>query len=141
MRQTIIDYAKSFIGKPYRWGGNGPLGFDCSGFVQEVLASVGLDPKGDQSAQALYDYFTINGRLLIVDTPSGGDLVFYGENPKRISHIALMLNDWQQIGANSGDSTCTDLVNAERLGAMVKVRPWNYRKDFIAFVRIKELSP
>ena len=57
-RQNAINYAKLFIGKPYLWGGEGPEGYDCSGFIQEVLSCIGLDPKGDQTAQGLYNYFS-----------------------------------------------------------------------------------
>ena len=56
-KELMIQYSKTFIGKPYRWGGEGVLGFDCSGFIQEVLSCVGFDPKGDQTAQGLYNYF------------------------------------------------------------------------------------
>ena len=37
----IINTAKSFLGTPYQWGGTSPSGFDCSGFVQYVLAQNG----------------------------------------------------------------------------------------------------
>lgn len=138
--QDMVLYALSFLGKPYLWGGNGPQGFDCSGFVQEVLASAGLDPSGDQSAQALFDILSMYGKVFSNETPAAGDIIFYGTDSKSISHVAFMINSWQQIGANGGNHTCTDLRSAEKLGAMVKVRPWNYRKDFVAFVRIKEFQ-
>ena len=44
-KELMIEYSKTFIGKPYRWGGEGVLGFDCSGFIQEVLRCVGLRKK------------------------------------------------------------------------------------------------
>jgi cell wall-associated NlpC family hydrolase len=56
----LIQYAMSFIGVPYRWGGSNPItGFDCSGLVQEILKSVYMDPPGDQTAEALYQYFLL----------------------------------------------------------------------------------
>ena len=36
--------AWKYIGKFYKWGGDDPSGFDCSGFVIEILKSVGILP-------------------------------------------------------------------------------------------------
>src|SRR5699024_6947903 len=32
--QSVLDFARAQIGKPYIWGGTGPDGYDCSGLVQ-----------------------------------------------------------------------------------------------------------
>jgi cell wall-associated NlpC family hydrolase len=35
--KELIEYAKKFLGIPYKFGGTSPsTGFDCSGFVQYV---------------------------------------------------------------------------------------------------------
>ena len=41
--KEIIEYAKTFIGTKYVWGGNGPNSFDCSGFVKYVYKHFGYD--------------------------------------------------------------------------------------------------
>ena len=47
-----------FVGTPYVWGGNNVMeGLDCSGYTQVILRAAGLDPKGDQTSQGLYDHF------------------------------------------------------------------------------------
>lgn len=37
----VISEAASLKGKPYRWGGATPSGFDCSGYVQYVYRQAG----------------------------------------------------------------------------------------------------
>ena len=42
--ELAVKYAMAFIGTPYVWGGDDPMGgFDCSGFCIEVLKGVPVD--------------------------------------------------------------------------------------------------
>jgi cell wall-associated NlpC family hydrolase len=38
-----VDLAQQYLGVPYVWGGESPLGFDCSGLVQHVYGKLGVD--------------------------------------------------------------------------------------------------
>ena len=88
-------YALSFLGTPYRWGGDDPLeGFDCSGLVQELLASIGSDPPGDQTSQKLYDHFSINGAY---NSWGLGALAFYGKDVFHIKHGGFCLDHVRMI--------------------------------------------
>lgn len=127
--KTLVDYAKVHLGIPYIWGGENPMkGFDCSGFVQFVLRSVGMDPVGDQSAQMLYDWGKKN---FYQPTKAAGALAFYGKSPTMIYHVGLMINEFQIIEAAGGDHTCVSKAVAEEKGACVRIRPVEYRKDFV----------
>lgn len=125
--RTLIEYAKSFIGKPYIWGTEGPTGFDCSGLVQEILRSVGEDPKGDQSAQALHDHFKVHGAT--TSQCLAGAICFYGKSDSSITHVAFAIDNFRIIEAGGGDSTCVDEKSANKKMAMVRMRPYNFRKD------------
>ena len=39
MADLLIDDAKIFMGRPYRWGANGPHAFDCSGLRNTYMLS------------------------------------------------------------------------------------------------------
>jgi cell wall-associated NlpC family hydrolase len=126
-------YAFSLIGIPYRWGGENPIsGFDCSGLVQELLKSVGLDPPGDQTAQALYDYFEKNGS---VNAWGLGALAFYGEDVTKIIHVAFCLDQYLMIEAGGGGSDTVSRDIADKRNAFVRMRPIKYRKDFLYVIK------
>jgi len=126
---AMIAYAKLLVGLPYVWGGNGPY-FDCSGFVQEVLASVGLDPKGDQTAQDLYRSLVLKKWPSKLST---GSILFYGRNRDKINHVAIAIGNDTMIECAGGDSSVTTVQDAVRRGAMVRVRP--LRKNFVAILK------
>lgn len=131
----IIKYALAFLGKPYIWGGDDPMrGFDCSGLVQELLASVGKDPAGDQTAHGLYLHFSANGTL--IQKPEEAALAFFGTE-QRITHVALCLNDYQMIEAGGGGSSTKTVNDAIAQNAFVRIRPISNRKDLVAFFRLE----
>jgi cell wall-associated NlpC family hydrolase len=126
--ESMIEYAKYFVGSPYTWGGSNPLsGWDCSGFIQEVLASIGLDPKGDQTSQALFNSFV---RKPYLEKIQAGSLIFYGASSLDIKHVALCINDSQIIEAAGGGSRTKSIRDAMRDDAFVRIRPVKYRSDF-----------
>lgn len=125
--EQMISYALRFLTIPYRWGGSHPsMGYDCSGFVQEILASVGLDPKGDQSAQALYTALSQG------DWKEGlqpGSVLFFGKGLYQITHTALAISNEQMIEAGGGNSTTTNVIKAAEQNAFIRIRP--IRSDLV----------
>lgn len=125
----LRDYAVSFVGTRYRWGGDNPLvGYDCSGFVQEILKSVGMDPPGDQTAQGLYNFFEPKSTAGVFRC---GALAFYGASVKQISHVAIMVDPYRIVEAGGGGPNVKTRETAEQLGAFVRVRLVKYRSDFL----------
>lgn len=131
--ELLTQYAMQFVGLPYKWGGDDTIdGFDCSGFVQELLQSIGLDPKGDQTADALYRYFSKADRGTR-GSPIRGALAFYGSRT-RVTHVAFCVDSRRVIEAAGGGSRTHTERDAARDNAYIRIRPANNRKDLVAFI-------
>src|SRR5574338_1110551 len=116
-----------FVGINYKWAGDDPIdGFDCAGFIQELLASVGSDMPGDQTAQNLFDLYFKNMAL-----PKAGALCFYGASRSQVTHVAFMIDNKRIIEAGGGGSKTTDNKAAARDNAFIRIRPYDRRKDLI----------
>ncbi|MQT12604.1 C40 family peptidase [Segnochrobactrum spirostomi] len=135
--QDFYDHLKPFLGLPYIWGADGPSAFDCSGFAQMALASLGLDPSGDQSADGLYRHFSDrrNGTPVLSRADVHcGTIVFYGTQ-RRVGHIAICLNPTLMIEAGGGGSETISVAIARATGAKVRVRRIDRRHDIVGFRR------
>ncbi len=76
--------AVSMIGRPYKYKGNSPAGFDCSGLVQYSYLAAGLDmPHG---TKALRNITLPTGENMQI-----GDLLFFNERGKTYSHVGIYL--------------------------------------------------
>jgi cell wall-associated NlpC family hydrolase len=129
MREHLVNLALKLVGCPYIWGGANPwTGFDCSGFVIWIYQVFGLLPSGDWTAQGLYEHFVHDAASAQVNEPRGG-LAFYGPDCNSIRHVMLRVDKHLVVGASGGGSDCTTREVAHVKGAMVKVKPFNYRAD------------
>ena len=125
LRTVAVDYAKRFIGTPYRWAGDDPMaGFDCSGFVVEVLQAVGKLQMHDYSANDLYALFKLDA----VASGYMGCLAFWLDGAGRAVHVMILVDDVHVIGALGGGSTTISVEDAIKQNAFIKMRPLNYRK-------------
>jgi len=125
LRDAAIKYAWSFLGLPYRWGGDDPIrGFDCSGLVIEVLQSVGLLPHNlDLTANGLY----LRYQTRTVARGYQGCLCLWFNLSGVATHVELLINDFQTIGASGGGSSTTSPDAAAVQNAFIKIRPLGYR--------------
>ena len=134
LRLNMIEYAKTFLGNFYRWGGDDPSGFDCSGFAIECLRSVGLvDEDQDLTAHGLLMKFSDKKVLVLTyqtfpsilpdNASEPGNLIFALDEQQRANHVEIILNKLQTIGASGGNSTTTTLEKAIKQNAFIKIRP------------------
>lgn len=109
LRQDMVDYALSFVGGRYVWGGTDPhTGVDCSGFTRYVIQNTAGISMNRSSV-----YQATQGTQVSAEEMQPGDLIFYGKG-KRINHVAMYIGDGQVVHASS-----------EKTG--IKTSPWNYR--------------
>ena len=85
-RKKVVDYGKKFVGTTYKYAGQSPkTGFDCSGFTSYVLKEFGVMASPASAIQAS------EGRYVALGNVMPGDLIFFGENKNKISHVGLVV--------------------------------------------------
>lgn len=95
--KRIARVALKYKGARYRWGGNTPRGFDCSGFTQYVVRRVtGTDIGQGVPGQWQFGARAAKGRW------RPGDLVFFANTSDRgLSHVGIYLGDNRFIHAEN----------------------------------------
>jgi cell wall-associated NlpC family hydrolase len=92
--KTLVTHAMSWIGTPYRRGGESHHGVDCSGLTEAVFAAQGIElPRTAAEQYAL-------GHPVEVADLKQGDLIFFRNTYKHgISHVGIYLGDGMFIHA------------------------------------------
>ncbi|GAH07581.1 unnamed protein product [marine sediment metagenome] len=125
LRKLAMKIAFAYLGRWYKWGGDDPSGFDCSGFVIEILQSVGLvGRKEDLTAAGLWERF----KHCKVSRPCAGVLVFWTDRKGNIIHIEMAISTVHAIGASGGGSGTITAEDAIRRNAFIKIRPIESRQ-------------
>ena len=93
---VAVRFALGQLGKPYRWGADGPRSYDCSGLVQTAYraAGVALPRVSRQQYRA--------GRHVRLSALRAGDLLFYADdprNPRTIGHVGMYVGSGRMVEA------------------------------------------
>ncbi|MFZ1081754.1 MAG: C40 family peptidase [Candidatus Kryptoniota bacterium] len=96
--KNLLNMAHSFQGISYVWGGRSTKGFDCSGFVQTVFRSNGVELPRDSGEQ--FRAGKSVGKNLRSLQP--GDLLFFSYDGRKVSHVALYIGEDKKFIHSSG---------------------------------------
>ena len=83
LTQTALQYLQA----PYLWGGRSIFGIDCSGLTQMIFRQCGFSLMRDayqQATQGILVEFAESART--------GDLAFFENEEKKISHVGMLLS-------------------------------------------------
>lgn len=111
--KEIANYAKNFVGNPYKWGGTSlTRGADCSGFVYTIYQQFGYKvPRvsRDQAKGA--------GKKVDISDRQPGDLIFYTNSNGVVNHVAIYIGD-------------DKIVHAANSRQGIIISKYNYRKIY-----------
>ncbi|MFJ8006252.1 C40 family peptidase [Streptomyces fagopyri] len=99
--RAAVEYAVRQLGKPYRWGAEGPAAYDCSG-----LTSQAWDHAGQPIPRTSQEQWARLRRIPLTELRPGDLVVYFPE----ATHVALYMGDGM-------------VVQAPRPGAKIKISP------------------
>ncbi len=114
-QKILLEKANRWIGTPYCFGGNGTSCVDCSGFVQNLYASIGINLPRTSAQQAEY------GKAIELNNLSVGDLLFFG-NRGKISHVAIYVGNGQIIHSSTTKGVVCEPLNTSIMRNFAFVR-------------------
>lgn len=123
---VMLEYAKRFLGTPYRWGGDDFYGIDCSGMVIECLKACGvMKPKdADTTADGLWKKYSQTYKVM---QPQACALAFWFNDDGKAYHVAICTSEYFCITADGGTSKTNTATDADVQNAFVKYRPIDHR--------------
>lgn len=90
----IAEYAQSFVGYPYVYGGSSPSGFDCSGFMQYVYKHFGYTINRTATAQLA------DGTSVEYSDLRPGDIIYFGYG-NVATHVGMYIGNGQFVHAQN----------------------------------------
>ncbi|GII76063.1 hypothetical protein Sru01_10450 [Sphaerisporangium rufum] len=102
-----VSVAKKQVGDPYRWGGNGPNAFDCSGLVRYAWRKAGVKLPRVTGSQ----YRSVKKKVSWKNLKPGDLMFFYG-----LGHVGMYVGHGKMVHSPSSGKT----VRVEKLGSYRK---------------------
>jgi murein DD-endopeptidase / murein LD-carboxypeptidase len=86
---SLVNFARQFVGLPYKATGKTPEGFDCSGFSFYCFKAYGIYLPYSSTDQA-----TLGKEIPEVEAEAGDLIFFQGQdiNDKTVHHVGILVN-------------------------------------------------
>jgi cell wall-associated NlpC family hydrolase len=128
----LIDFAKKFLGTPYRYSGATPSGFDCSGFISYIFGNFGL-----AMVHSSYGMAELGETVRLAEIRPGDLMFFKGSdmNSNRVGHVALVIevapNAIKFIHSSTSRGVSIDNFKTSRyfIARFIKVKRLDYGGD------------
>ena len=95
LREELVEFAKTYLGTPYVYGGVSYRGIDCSGFTMQVFRHFGISLNHAVSGQYRRSQIISKAEL------EPGDLVFFGAGGDPLTHVGIYVGNGGVIHASS----------------------------------------
>jgi cell wall-associated NlpC family hydrolase len=122
--QNLFSNIKQYLGIRYRFGGDSPSGFDCSGFVR-FMFNKELDVNLPRSSSEMSTVGTRVDRTELLP----GDLVFFKNGKNRINHVGIFIGNDTFVHSSLSKGITRDTLNESY-----------YSKRFATGVRILDIQ-
>lgn len=94
---SVVRAALAQLDRPYRYGGDTPRGFDCSGLVYYAYQLSGLEIPRTSLGQLRAT------RPIPLRQLAPGDLLFFRERKKQASHVGLYIGEGRFVHASTSE--------------------------------------
>ncbi len=121
---SLIQFARIYLKKPYCYGSNVPKCFDCSGFVKFVFSKFAVDLPNSSGSIAL------KGKFISFKNAAAGDLVFFNGrsyNNETIGHVGIV--------TSAVNDTISFIHASVQAGVIVSHTGEDYYKKRLLFVK------
>ena len=124
--ERILGLAAPYMGAPYRLGGDGAAGIDCSGLTKAVFARLGCDLPRQSRLQAGL------GQPVAPTELEAGDLLFFAtDRAAGISHVGIYLGGGRMLHSSPRRGG----VGVDRLAGT------DYERWFVGARRLAKTEP
>lgn len=105
--RQIEEVTSTWLGTPYRYGGVGESGIDCSALAQNVMGDLGVTIPRTTRDQKLVGVSVPRHKL------KPGDLLFFRLESSRINHVGIALGPDRFVHASSSRGVVVDRLMSD----------------------------